>query len=116
MTGGQDAFYAVGGGVFSKEVLDWWVHSVERFFPKKSFTVVGWQDTFRGGVLSKGNPLVFFKGNPLTGERGTFYGGECLGQKKRRLIKNNFQNSLSVSICLFPDFNFGSKKSLLVSI
>ena len=47
MTGGQGTFYAGEGGG-SKEVLDWWLHSVERFFPKKSFTVVDWQGTFRG--------------------------------------------------------------------
>ena len=57
MTGGQGTFYA---GVFSKEVLDWWVHSVERFFLKKSFTVVGWQGTFRGGEFFPKEILWFF--------------------------------------------------------
>ena len=46
--------------------------------------LIGGQGTFYGGwIFSKGNPLFFFKGNslvffnenPLTGERGTFYGG-----------------------------------------
>ena len=32
LTGGQGTLYA--GNLFSKEVLDWMVHSVERFFLK----------------------------------------------------------------------------------
>ena len=59
---------------------------MERFFPKKSFTVVDWEGTFQGGrVLSKGNPLVFFKGNP-SGEWGTFQGGEMFSSKKKASI------------------------------
>ena len=60
------------GEIFSKEIL--YCSWLAGYIPGRG-----------GSFFSKVNPLVFFKGNPLTGERGTFHwgGGEILRSKKK---------------------------------
>ena len=83
LTGGQGTIY---GGVFSKEVLDWWVHSVRDFFQRNPLLqLVG--TVHSRGESSFQKSFGFFQRKSFDWWAGYIsWGGEMFRSKKKGVL------------------------------